>query len=87
MTFGPHSSLYREMHTPCRRTIVCDVGALVAPDAGTIDVLARRQLAAHRVGKEIRLRHASRELQQLVAFCGLDDVLPLEAEGQPEEGE
>jgi ABC-type transporter Mla MlaB component len=87
MTFGSHSGLYREMHAPCRRTIVCDVGALVAPDAGTIDVLARLQLAAHRVGKEIRLRHASSELRELLAFTGLEDALPLELEGQPEERE
>ena len=74
---------------PCMRmrTIVCDVGAVVTPDAGTIDVLARLQLAARRVGKEIRLRHASSELKQLLAFCGLDDVLPLEAEGEAEERE
>jgi len=58
--------------------IVCDVGALASPDAGTIDVLARLQLAARRAGSTIVLRNASIELQELVAFAGLDDVLPVE---------
>ncbi len=67
-------------------TIVFDVGAL-APDAVAVDVLARLQLAARRLGLEIRLRHASRELQQLLAFVGLRDVLRVEAGGQAEERE
>jgi len=72
------------MHEACRRTIVCDVGTLVAPDLGTIDSLARLQLAARRAGRALRLRNASRELRELLAFAGLDDVLPLEPERQPE---
>lgn len=53
----------------------CDVGG-VAVDAVTVDALARLQLAAHRHGCQVRLRHASRELLELVAFMGLRDVLP-----------
>lgn len=52
----------------------CDVAG-VAPDAVAIDALARLQLAARRQGCRIRLRHASPELVELVAFLGLDDVL------------
>ena len=55
-------------------TIVCDVGAL-APDAVTVDALARLQLAARRNGCQVRLRNASAELVQLVDFMGLRDVL------------
>ncbi len=55
--------------------IVCDVGALVDADAVTIDALARLQLSARRLGLPIRLLHASSELQELLAFTGLGDVV------------
>jgi hypothetical protein len=71
------------MSAPRRSTIVYDVGSL-PPDAAAIDTLARLQLTARRLGLEIRLRHASSELQDLLAFAGLRDVLPLEPGGQPE---
>ncbi len=54
---------------------LCDVRG-VDPDAVTIDALARLQLAARRHGCQVRLRHASSELLELVAFMGLRDVLP-----------
>jgi ABC-type transporter Mla MlaB component len=54
--------------------VACDVGG-IEPDAVTVDALARLQLAAHRHGCRIRLRHASPELLDLVAFMGLRDVL------------
>ena len=53
----------------------CEVGS-VAPDAVTVDALARLQLAAGRRGCRIHLRHASDELRELVAFMGLANVLP-----------
>jgi ABC-type transporter Mla MlaB component len=59
------------------RAVVCDLGALGYPDAGTVDALARLQLTARRQGHQIRLRHASRELQELLDLMGLCDVLPL----------
>ena len=67
-------------------TIVCDVGAL-APDAVAVDALARLQLIAGRLGLEIRLRDASSELQDLLAFVGLRNVLRVEAGGQAEQRE
>jgi ABC-type transporter Mla MlaB component len=54
---------------------LCDVSG-VAPDAVTVDALARLQLAAQRRGCQVRLRHASKELVGLVTFMGLRDVLP-----------
>jgi len=54
---------------------VCDVRG-VEPDAVTVDALARLQLGARRVGCRVRLRNASDELRELVAFMGLTDVLP-----------
>jgi ABC-type transporter Mla MlaB component len=56
--------------------VVCDVGALVAADAATVDVLARLQLTARRLGGRIRIRHASSELLDLLALTGLREVLP-----------
>ena len=41
----------------------------------TVDALARLQLAARRHGCQVRLRHASSELLELVTFMGLSDVL------------
>jgi hypothetical protein len=57
------------------REAVCDVLG-VEPDAVTVDALARLQLAARRHGCRVRLRNASAELVELVAFMGLADVLP-----------
>jgi ABC-type transporter Mla MlaB component len=55
--------------------VLCDVSG-VEPDAVTVDALARFQLAARRHGCQVRLRHASSELLELVTFMGLRDVLP-----------
>ncbi len=72
---------------------VCDVGALVAPDAVTVDALARLQLTARRLGHQIVLLDACGELRELLALVGLSDVLPhgaalrLEARGQAEDRE
>ena len=67
-------------------TIDCDVRTLAA-DAVSIQVLARLHLAGRRLGVEIRLRNVSRELEELLVFAGLGEVLGLEAGGQPEERE
>jgi ABC-type transporter Mla MlaB component len=54
--------------------IVCDVQG-IAPDAVTVDALARLQLAAQRAECRVHLRNASKELLGLVALMGLTDVL------------
>ena len=59
----------------CAGVALCDVRG-VEPDAVTVDALARLQLAARRHSCQVRLRHASEELLDLVAFMGLRDVLP-----------
>lgn len=67
---------------------VCDVAGLSEPDLGTVDALARLQLAAHRLGPPFRLRHVSEELVELLTLCGLDDVLlGVEPRRQAEERE
>jgi ABC-type transporter Mla MlaB component len=54
--------------------VVCDVRS-VAPDAVTVDALARLQLAAQRTGRRVRLQNASSELLELVEFMALENVL------------
>jgi ABC-type transporter Mla MlaB component len=54
---------------------VCDVAG-VAADAVAVDALARLQLAARRHSCRITLRHTSDELRALIAFTGLDEILP-----------
>jgi hypothetical protein len=66
--------------------VLCDVRSLPA-NAAAVDLLARLQLAARRHGGELRLAGASKALGELIAFCGLDAVLPSELERQPEQRE
>lgn len=71
--------------------VVCDVGALTAPDIATVDALARLELTARRRGLEICFSRASPRLVELLALSGLLGVLAvngasrLEAQRQPEE--
>jgi ABC-type transporter Mla MlaB component len=53
----------------------CDCENVTA-DAVTVEALARLQLAARRAGIQVRLRCPTEELRKLLAFMGLDDVLP-----------
>ncbi len=55
--------------------VLCEVGGIPA-DGIAVEALARLQLGAHRRGCEVHLRHASAGLRDVVAFMGLDDVLP-----------
>jgi ABC-type transporter Mla MlaB component len=54
---------------------LCDV-TRAAPDAVTVDALARVQLAARRRGCRAALQGASTELLELLDFIGLRNVLP-----------
>jgi hypothetical protein len=74
------------MAEPLSSTLSCDVRAL-ASDALTIDALARLQLAARRVGREVALHGASLELVELLELFGLTGVLRVEVGGQSEERE
>lgn len=76
---------------------VCGVPA----DAAIIDALARLQLIAKRLGRQVVLVEAGEDLRALIAFMGLAEVLPVsggpgietarqigsELLGHPEEGE
>jgi hypothetical protein len=56
-------------------------------DLASVDLLARLQLAAGRLGWSLQLRDASDELRELLAFVGLDEVLTLEPRREAEERE
>lgn len=59
--------------------VVCDVGALAEPDCVAVDALARIALTAKRLGRRLQLREVSPELQALLCFVGLDELLAQEA--------
>ena len=56
--------------------ILVDVSAMTDPDCGTVDDLARLQLAAGRLGQQVFLLGAGPRLIELVEMAGLADVLP-----------
>jgi len=64
------------------REIACDVDALPA-DLATVDALARLQLGALRQGSAIRLEGVPADLRELLAFCGLGEVLRAQREAPP----
>jgi hypothetical protein len=67
--------------------VTCDVSALHA-ELAAIDALARLGLIARRLGCPLRVRRASPQLRELVAFCGLGDALGVGWDRrQPEQGE
>lgn len=51
--------------------VVCDVAGLGPPGLGTVDLLARLELAARRAGGRIRLRNPSPALRALLDLVGL----------------
>jgi hypothetical protein len=67
----------------------CDVGHLANPDLRTVAALARAQLNARRRGVRLRFANASPALRELIAFAGLEEVLPLvrRLRGEAEERE
>ena len=67
--------------------IFCDLGELAEADAGTIDALARLQLAVRRRGFELRLLRAPTELVCLLELTGLSEVLRVEPGREAEERE
>ena len=73
--------------------VICDVNGIVDPDAAAVDVLARLQLVAGRIGCELQLRSVGNELRELLVLAGLSDVLPscddlrVEPGRQPEQRE
>ena len=53
----------------------CDVAHVRCADFATVDALARAALNAQRFGSCLRVVNATPQLEELIAFAGLDDVL------------
>ncbi len=68
-------------------TLFLDLASLRDADVATVDVVARLELAARRLGLELRLRRVPSELRELLDLAGLADVLRVEASREPEERE
>lgn len=64
--------LVEQSHAP---VVECDVAEVTRPDCAAVDAVARLQLDARRRGREIVLRNASPELQELLELSGLADVI------------
>jgi ABC-type transporter Mla MlaB component len=58
-------------------TVSVEVGGLKA-DAAAVDALARLALAVRRHGYELRLKHPSPELLDLIELVGLSQTLAVE---------
>ena len=63
--------------------VVCDLGGLGPPGLGTVELLARLELAARRAGGRMRLRDPDPALHALLDLVGLR----FQVEGQAEERE
>ena len=68
-------------------SIDVDCARLGRPDVSLIDRVARLQVAARRLGFEVRLVNAQPVLAELVDLCGLSGALSVEVKGQAEERE
>jgi hypothetical protein len=64
--------------TPRSGIVFCDAAGL-PPDLATLDALARMQIAAARLGLQLRLCDCPAALRHVIVFAGLDGVLDDEA--------
>jgi anti-anti-sigma regulatory factor len=78
MSFGGHRSLYH---------VDCDVRHVPCADLATVGALARASVNARRQGQRLRVVNARQELQELIEFAGLGDVLLGRRRRQAEERE
>lgn len=62
------------------------MGAVTAPDLGTVDALCRLRMSVVHMGYVLRLVEATPQLEELLTICGLDESLVV-GQRQAEEGE
>ncbi|MFJ8433498.1 STAS domain-containing protein [Kitasatospora sp. NPDC094019] len=74
-----------ETRASATRPLICDLGALTAPDLAVVDALARLRRAAARHGVRLVLRNADGPLRELLAFSGLAAVLLVEPDDEKDE--
>jgi hypothetical protein len=72
---GTCERLRRVLGSSRSELVVCHVGLLTHPDAGTVEALARLCLTARRLGRGFVLRGASPHLRELITLMGLADPL------------
>jgi anti-anti-sigma regulatory factor len=65
-------------------TVILDCARFKRPDIATIDRIARTRLEARRRGCELRLCNPNAATLELIALLGLERVLGVEVQGQPE---
>jgi anti-anti-sigma regulatory factor len=65
----------------------CDLRHVPLADIATVGALARASLNTRRLGSRLCVLNASPELQELIAFAGLDELLLGRRRRQPEERE
>ena len=65
--------------------ITVDCGSVTEPTAGTVDQMARLQLAARRCDCELELTNANPCLLELIEFVGLGGALGVQAGRQAEQ--
>ncbi|WP_406091690.1 STAS domain-containing protein [Kitasatospora purpeofusca] len=76
-----------ETRTSATPPLICDLGALTAPDLAVVDALARLRRAAARHGVRLVLRNAGGPLRELLAFSGLAAVLLVEPDEEEDSGD
>lgn len=64
--------------------VAVDVSGVIDPDVAALDALARLHLTSLRMGRRIKILHTCDQLEELVAFAGLADVLCIKDKGQSE---
>jgi hypothetical protein len=67
-------------------TVACDLRGIEDPALPIVDVLARLALIGRRSRHRMRLEHASPAILELLALCGLADVLVEAGVGGPDSG-
>jgi anti-anti-sigma regulatory factor len=67
--------------------VECDVGHVRRADLATVAALARACVNSKRLGARLRVVNAAPELDELLGFVGLDEVLLGRRRRQPEQGE
>jgi hypothetical protein len=70
-----------------RPVVTCHVGAVVAPNLGTVDALCRLRMAVAHMGYVLRLIEATPQFEELLTWCGLDEDSLVQGERKAEEWE
>jgi anti-anti-sigma regulatory factor len=60
------------------KVVTCDLTELDQADVAVVDAIIRLTLTARRHGRQLQIRQASPELQDLLALMGLSEVVTLE---------